>query len=95
MSGSNLGTMTGDANCLDQPLRFGLNCRFQHATRTERDIPLDRIGQIVQLPEIDVVGLHAVKRSVQLFFRLFRFACPSFGRQEELRTIASQPGCNA
>ena len=53
--------MPGHTDEPHQPLLARLDGGLDRTPGAQRDIPLDRIGQIVQLPQIDAVDLHSIK----------------------------------
>src|SRR6267378_1951818 len=95
MGSSDLRAVAGHADALDQTLFASLDGGINRATWAERSVPLDRVGQIVQLPQIDVVDLHMLERTVQLFARLLCAAFAGLGGQEEFARVALEPGRNA
>ena len=50
MRGSNLQTMTGDADSLYQALIFGLDGSIDCTAWTQCSIPFDGIDEVMQLP---------------------------------------------
>ena len=75
--GSNLQAMPGDADCPYQSLLFGLDGSIDSAARAQRRVPFDRIDQVMQLPQVHVIDVHAFQRALQFLFRLLR--CASIG----------------
>src|SRR5579884_913474 len=94
MCSSYLQTVTGNAYCSYQPLLFSLDGGIDCPTRTERDVPLDRIDKVMQLPQVHIIDAHAFQRTMQFLFRLFRRAHPGLSCQKELLPVLLQPGRN-
>ena len=61
MRRGDLGAVASDANETDQSLFARLDRGFDHAARTQGAIPFNRIGQIVQLPEIEVIDSQSIQ----------------------------------
>src|SRR5207245_9049701 len=53
--GGDLRSVSGDPDPSDKSLVARLHGRFDHSTGAERRVPFDRIGEVVELPEGDVV----------------------------------------
>jgi hypothetical protein len=68
-------------------LRRCLEC----SAGTQGDVPLDRVGQGVQLPQVDVVDAQPVQGPVQFLAGAGRGALVSLGGQEEPARFALQP----
>ena len=92
MSGGDLGAVAGDADEAHQALFAGLDGRVDDAARAEGRVPLDRIGQVVQLPQVDAVHLQAVERALQFFTRFLGAPLAGLGGDEEAVGIALEPG---
>src|SRR5947199_40162 len=81
--------VAGNTYTSDQPLLFGFDRRLDHATRAERDVPLDGVGQVVELPQVDMVHAHAIKRAVQFLSCIGCFSLARLGGKEEMLAIAA------
>src|SRR5579863_1143067 len=68
----NLQTVSSDANSSYQALLLRLDSRFDHTTRAKGRIPLDGVYEVMELPQVYIVNMHAFQRTVQLLFCLFR-----------------------
>ena len=66
MVGRDLCTVAGDADESHQAFVARLDGRLDHAAWAERSVPIDRVRQVVQLPQIDVVDAQPIERSLQL-----------------------------
>ena len=56
----NLSAVAGDADRPYQALRPGLNRGIDDTSGAEGGVPLDGIGEVMQLPEVDVVDAQPV-----------------------------------
>ena len=72
-----------------------LDERLQRAARPQRDFPFLRIAQVVNLKEIDVIGLQPFERAVQRFTRALPGALLGLGREEEAIAMARHPRAEA
>jgi hypothetical protein len=61
VSGRDLRSVSSDADETNQALFARFDGGIDGAAGTERAVPFDGIGQIVQLPQIDAIDLHAVQ----------------------------------
>ena len=91
MVGRDLRPVPGDADEAHEPLLAGLHRGLDHAARTQRGVPVDRVGEVVELPEVDVVHAHSVERAMQLLACLGRAACAGLGGDEEAAGVALEP----
>ena len=61
------------------------------AARAERRVPLDRIGEVVKLPQVDVVNTKALEGSMELIARGVLLSRVGLGRDEEAPGFPLQP----
>ena len=92
MVGGDLCAVAGDADEAHQALFAGLDGRVDDAARAEGRVPLDRVRQVVQLPQVDAVHLQAIEGTLQLFTRFLGAALVRLGGDEEAVGIALEPG---
>src|SRR5262249_50924955 len=76
----------------DQALLPRLDRGLDGAARAEGLVPLDRVDQVVQLPEVDVVDAEPVEGAVQLLARGGGLPLARLGGEEELVPVLAQPG---
>ena len=67
----------------------------QSAVRPQRGLPLQRIDEIVQLQQIDLIHLQALQRTLNLGVRRLVGALAGLGGQKEAIPIAAHPGTDA
>ena len=53
--------MPGDSDETDEPFLARFDRGLQRATFAERDLPLDDVGQVVQLQQVDVVDAQPIE----------------------------------
>ena len=87
--------MAGDADPPDQTFGAGLERGIERAAGAQRLVPLDRIRQRVDLPEVDVVDAEAVEGAVDFVTRTLLVALVALGCDEEAVRLAPQPGFDA
>jgi hypothetical protein len=56
-----LGAVAGHPNGFDQPLLERLGGGVDGSARAECSVPFDGVGQVMQLPQVDVIDAHAFK----------------------------------
>ena len=69
-----------------------LDGRVDRPAWAQRGVPLDRVGQVVQLPQIDVIHTESVERPLQLLAGFAGAPLAGLGRQEEPPRVLLQPG---
>jgi hypothetical protein len=83
--------VAGDPDPPDEALLAGFDGGLERPAGAQGDVPLDRIGQGVQLPQVDVVHAHPVQGPVQFLTGPGRVALVALGGQEEPSRLALQP----
>ena len=91
MRRGDLAAVAGDTDPADEALLPGFNGGLERPARAQGDVPLDRIGQGVQLPQVDMVDAHPVQGPVQLLAGPGRGALVTLGGQEEPARFTLQP----
>ena len=91
MGRGDLSAMPRHANPLDQTLLARQQRRIQRAAGAQSLVPLDRIGERVDLPQVDMVDLEPVERALDLLAGAFLVTSVTFGRQEEVVRLSFQP----
>src|SRR5437870_1051701 len=94
MGGRDLRAVARDADEPHETFLARLDGRVDSPAGAERVIPLDRIGQIVQLPQVNMVDLHTLERALQVLARLISATLAGLGGEEKLVRVALQPGRN-
>ena len=61
--------MPGDADEANESFFTRLDHCLQGATFAQRELPLDHVGQVVQLQEVDVVDTQPIEGTVEFFLR--------------------------
>ncbi len=57
-----LSAVAGDADRPHEALLAGFDGSVDHAARAQCGVPLDRVGEVVHLPEVDVVAAQPLQR---------------------------------
>ena len=83
--------MTGDADEADEPLVACLDRRLERAARPERRLPLALVDEVVQLEQVDTVGLEQLERAPDLLACGPVLALAGLGREEEVRAVLAHP----
>ena len=78
-----------------QTLLTGFDQGFERPARPHRHLPLIRLGQVVELDQVDLVDLQPLQRAAQFVARPLIRAVAGFGRQEEVPAMAGHPGADA
>ena len=87
---SNLEPVPGYADEADEAFVPGGYGSLDCATRAQRYVPFDRVGEVVHLPQVDVVDAHAFQGTLQLLACLPALALAGLGGQEELARASGQ-----
>src|SRR5262245_28033937 len=93
--GRDLRAVPGDADEPDEPLLARDKGGVERASRAESLVPLDRVREGMQLPQVDVVDAKTVERALELFARAFLVALTGLGGEEEVTRLALEPGRDA
>jgi len=95
MGGRDLAAVAGDADPADKALLSRLDGCFNDAARAQRLVPLNRVGEVVELPQVDVVHAESVQRAMQLLASSLGTALVGLGSEEEVVGIALEPRSDA
>ena len=88
----NRQTVAGHADETDKPLLPRLDGRLERAAFPKRELPLDRVHQIVKLEQIDPVDAEPVERAMDLGLRRRVLPLPGLRRDEETARVPREPG---
>ncbi len=83
MRRSDLSAVARDAYESNQSLLPSLKRSFDNAARAQRHIPLNRVGEVVELPEVNVVDSEAVEGAFELLSRRAGSTLARLGREEK------------
>ncbi len=83
--------MAGHADVRHEPLVASREHRFERSARTDRDLPLVGLDEVVQLDQIDTVDTHPLQRPLQLRSSRGTRPLPRLGREEHLVAVLGQP----
>jgi hypothetical protein len=86
-----LAAVAGHPDPADEALLPRFDGGLERPAGAQGDVPLDRIGQGMQLPQVDVVDAQPVKGPVQFLAGPGRVAFVALGGQEEPARLALQP----
>jgi len=95
MRSDDLGSVAGDADEADESLLPSLDRRLQRAAGAERSVLLNRIREVVELPQVDVVDPQALQRPLQLLASRRGLPFAALGGQKELPRVAAKPRSEA
>ena len=83
--------MARDADEADETLVARLDGCFERAAFAECSLPLDRVDEVVQLEQVDVVDAEAVERAPDLLARTGAIAQAGLRREEDTVAVPRQP----
>src|SRR5882762_293416 len=83
--------MPGDSDPLHKTLVARFDGGVDRTTWAEGCVPLNGIGEAVQLPQVHVVDAEPVQRPMELLARAFGVAGAGLGGEEETIRLALQP----
>ena len=80
-----------DADEADETLVAGLDGRFERAAFAECSLPFDRVDEVVQLEQVDMVDAEAVERAPDLLARTDAIAQAGLRCEEDTVAMPGQP----
>ena len=83
--------VAGDADEPHEPLVACRGERLDRTARTERDLPLVGLDEVVQLDQVDLVDAHPLERSFQLGPRRRRPPFAGLRGEEHVRAVVGEP----
>ena len=83
--------VTGDADVAGQALVPGREQRLERAARTDGDLPLVGLDEVVELDQVDVVDAHPLERPLEFGPRPVTRALARLGREEDLVAVVGEP----
>ena len=95
MSGGDLKSVAGHADGANEALFFRFDGGIDDTAWAEGYVPFDGVGEVVKLPEVDIVDAHAFERVVEFVGSFFGCAGTGFGGDKEVVAVLFQPGCDA
>src|ERR1700737_4464225 len=87
-----LRAVPGYADVSHQALLTCLDARVECTPRAEGGIPLDRVGEVMELNEIDPIHAQALERKMDLALRRVIRATSRLGGEEKAIAVRFQPG---
>src|SRR4029077_20674948 len=95
VSGRDLRAVARDADPLEQSLLTREQGGVERPSRAECLVPLDRVREGMDLPEVDMVHVETVEGPFDLFARAFLVPPVAFRGEKEMPGLPLEPWCDA